>query len=42
VNMAAREINGAVRQMLGVLELQADALTELLAPGTVGDLMSEP
>jgi predicted DNA-binding protein (UPF0251 family) len=35
---AAREVDGAVRQTLRVLELQAEALVQLLAPGSPGDL----
>jgi len=35
---AAREIDGVVRQTLRVLELQADALVQLLAPGSPADL----
>lgn len=36
---AAREVDGAVRQTLRVLELQTDALVQLLAPGSPGDLL---
>jgi excisionase family DNA binding protein len=38
VNAAAREIDTAVRRLLDVLELQADALTQLLAPASPEDL----
>lgn len=38
VNAAAGEINAAVRHLLSILELQSDALTQLLAPATPGDL----
>ena len=39
VNAAARETDKAVRQLLDVMEAQADALTQLLAPSTAEDLM---
>lgn len=39
VNAAAIEIDKAVRQLLRVLELQADALSQLLAPASPGDLL---
>lgn len=39
VNSAAREIDKAVRGLLGVLELQSDALTQLLAPSSPQDLI---
>jgi hypothetical protein len=39
VNAAARETDKAVRQLLDVMEAQADALTQLLAPSTAADLM---
>ena len=35
---AAREVDGAVRLLLGVLEQQADALVQLLAPASPHDL----
>jgi transposase-like protein len=40
VNSAAREVDQAVRHLLEVLELQADALTQLLAPSSPEDLLS--
>jgi hypothetical protein len=39
VNAAARETHAAVRQLLAVLELQTDALTQLLAPSSLQDLV---
>jgi excisionase family DNA binding protein len=39
VNAAAREIDRAVRGLLDVLELQSDALTQLLAPASPEDLV---
>jgi transposase len=39
VNSAARDTHRAVRQLLDVLEHQADALTQLLAPGSPEDLL---
>jgi excisionase family DNA binding protein len=39
VNAAAQEIDKAVRRLLEVLELQADALTQLLAPSSPDDLL---
>ena len=38
VNAVARETDQAVRHLLEVLELQSDALTQLLAPGSPEDL----
>jgi len=35
---AAREVDGAVRQTLRILELQSEALVQLLAPGSPEDL----
>jgi predicted transcriptional regulator len=37
---AAREVEGAVKQTLKILDLQADALVQLLAPGSPEDLRS--
>jgi Helix-turn-helix domain len=39
VNAAARETQAAVRQLLAVLELQTDALTQLLVPSSLEDLV---
>jgi hypothetical protein len=39
VNAAARDTDKAVRGLLEVLEAQADALTQLLAPSTADDLL---
>jgi hypothetical protein len=39
VNSAARETDQAVRQLLDVLALQSDALTQLLAPSSPEDLL---
>lgn len=39
LNAAAREVNGAVRQTLDVLEFQSEALSELLGPGSPQDIL---
>lgn len=38
VNAAASDLDGSVRQVLGVLVHQRDALTQLLAPGSPEDI----
>jgi hypothetical protein len=38
LNAAAQEANGALRQVLAILERQSAALGELLAPGSPQDL----